>query len=91
MICLPICNEYSNGSSTARCLVSIRKTFEVSETSKVLADFPIDSFHLLLDTRCNLHILFPIPMHNRFGFYYAWFYFTFATPEVELPRVPSGT
>jgi hypothetical protein len=27
-------------------------------------------------------------MQNRFGFY-AWFYFTFATPEVELPRVPS--
>ncbi len=30
-------------------------------------------------------------MHNRFGYYYAWFYFTFATPEVKLPRVPSGT
>lgn len=28
-------------------------------------------------------------MQNRFGFYFAWYYFTFANPKVELPRVPS--
>jgi hypothetical protein len=30
-------------------------------------------------------------MQNRFGYFYAWFYYAFAVAKVEPPRVPGAS
>lgn len=66
--------------------ISVSFTFDKLKTAPITSPlFPLPAF----DISPISHILAPINMHPRSGFYFTWFYFTFTNIKVEQPRVPS--